>query len=928
MSTPFTTLHSATANDVAADVQQLEETDLPALEQQVASKEELAASLTADIQRLGQELINLKQARNTATENRKALWGEQNKEQETLNNIQQSLNKSDRAMKSTMSPSLALGHQAVEALSQDPRIRGTIYGPLIGLMKTPNPNYNTAIEVVAGNRLFHIVVDTDDTAEEIMDIMEKDKSGRVTFIPLNRLRKNNTGRPMVEAEQTISLLQTIEPTHAKYLPAFEQIFGSTLLCSNLEDAAKHSEELDVDCVTLDGDEARRRGVFSGGSRGDAGSRGTSRLKLFSQTLDLQSEQNDVFENLQMLENDLKTVEKEVTALLTSMQKTENARKSARQQYAQVMTTLETLRAERRERMESLVRQQETLREVTASITAMETRIEALTLEMQSPMVATLTRQQIDELRSARATSSELALELRRRQTRVDNARIEMKTVETRLTSNLERRLAEIQHALASGTVSTNAGAAATVSVGEEGSEGEESSMINSSSRSLTEIREHLELSQDKAERAQKALEVAENTVTTLRVKLTNHTEDLRRNQEEFDETQRIAAEQMEQLNSSQKQLEKLLGKRNLKVQQRDQAVRKIRELGTLPSSELGQYKELRKKVLEQKIKSCNDKLKKFTKVNKKALNQYVSFNDQQAKLLDQKTDLEKGDGAIKTLVDHLDLKKDEAILKTFRSVQKHFRQVFKELVPTGSGALILQRKDNPDLEDDEILEDDDGSLSMVESEDDDGDEDDGDSDNENNDSTRNRAQKKRAKKKKQEKRAAKRQKHADKMKATVESFSGVAVRVNFAGEKDTSMTKRLSGGQKDIVALAIILSIQRADPGPFYLFDELDAALDDVRRAAVATLISKQSHDEHNPAQFITSTFRPELVNVADAHIGVSQSKKASVVRSLSKKEAAQFLMAKNQSIQRKPSYANAAGNDDAGTFGGAQLSSKKRSRP
>ena len=38
--------------------------------------------------------------------------------------------------------------------------------------------------------------------------------------------------------------------------------------------------------------------------------------------------------------------------------------------------------------------------------------------------------------------------------------------------------------------------------------------------------------------------------------------------------------------------------------------------------------------------------------------------------------------------------------------------------------------------------------------------------------------------------------------------------------------EQLSGGQKTLVALAFILAIQRCDPAPFYLFDEVDAALD------------------------------------------------------------------------------------------------------
>jgi structural maintenance of chromosome 3 (chondroitin sulfate proteoglycan 6) len=50
--------------------------------------------------------------------------------------------------------------------------------------------------------------------------------------------------------------------------------------------------------------------------------------------------------------------------------------------------------------------------------------------------------------------------------------------------------------------------------------------------------------------------------------------------------------------------------------------------------------------------------------------------------------------------------------------------------------------------------------------------------------------------------------------------------------------QQLSGGQKSLVALALIFSIQKCDPAPFYLFDEIDAALDPVYRKAVAGIIN------------------------------------------------------------------------------------------
>jgi structural maintenance of chromosome 3 (chondroitin sulfate proteoglycan 6) len=80
----------------------------------------------------------------------------------------------------------------------------------------------------------------------------------------------------------------------------------------------------------------------------------------------------------------------------------------------------------------------------------------------------------------------------------------------------------------------------------------------------------------------------------------------------------------------------------------------------------------------------------------------------------------------------------------------------------------------------------------------------------------------------------------------------------------------MSGGQNTIIALALIIAIQRTDPAPFYVFDEIDAALDPVYRHAVADLIKKQSESEVGRAQFLVSTFKDEMVKPADKCYGIS----------------------------------------------------------
>jgi structural maintenance of chromosome 3 (chondroitin sulfate proteoglycan 6) len=68
----------------------------------------------------------------------------------------------------------------------------------------------------------------------------------------------------------------------------------------------------------------------------------------------------------------------------------------------------------------------------------------------------------------------------------------------------------------------------------------------------------------------------------------------------------------------------------------------------------------------------------------------------------------------------------------------------------------------------------------------------------------------------------------------MQRFIGIGVKVSFTGTGETREMNHLSGGQKSLVALALIFAIQKCDPAPFYLFDEVDAALDRQHRESVA----------------------------------------------------------------------------------------------
>lgn len=67
-------------------------------------------------------------------------------------------------------------------------------------------------------------------------------------------------------------------------------------------------------------------------------------------------------------------------------------------------------------------------------------------------------------------------------------------------------------------------------------------------------------------------------------------------------------------------------------------------------------------------------------------------------------------------------------------------------------------------------------------------------------------------------------------------FTGVSMQVQFSSATQMQPLQLLSGGQKTLAALALIFAIQRSDPAPFYLFDEIDANLDPEHRMAVACM--------------------------------------------------------------------------------------------
>ncbi|MFH1391067.1 MAG: LAGLIDADG family homing endonuclease [Candidatus Diapherotrites archaeon] len=92
----------------------------------------------------------------------------------------------------------------------------------------------------------------------------------------------------------------------------------------------------------------------------------------------------------------------------------------------------------------------------------------------------------------------------------------------------------------------------------------------------------------------------------------------------------------------------------------------------------------------------------------------------------------------------------------------------------------------------------------------------------------------------------------------------------------------MSGGEKSLTAMAFLFAIQSFEPAPFYIFDEVDAALDKDNSIKVGKMIKGQS----GYSQFISISHNDSVINQADQIIGVALNKqKSSIIGLKLKKE-------------------------------------------
>ena len=782
-------------------------------EQAAADARQRLTEKRAEAAAAREKCVEFGRQRDTATDERKALWRKEQELVEARRTASDDLDKAHRTLQHSMSRQQWEAICAVRKIAKDKKIKG-LHGLVVELF-TVDEKFNTAIEVTAGNQLFQMVVDNDEIASVLLKELQKANAGRVTFMPLNRL-KSGADPAYPDSAEAIPMLSRLS-FKPQFRPALAEIFRKGLIVRTLEVGTRFAKSHGLDCVTIAGDQVNRKGAMTGGyleaRRSRIGAQADI-LRLAAEVAAFDDQQTEVTASLV-------TVDQKVTTLLGELQRHELAAQKALAAAELVLIDLPAAtaatagnsRASKAHKAADAQKERAHAALLAAAQSERE-RLTAVQAEMESDFSSKLSAAERTEVQSLHARLQ--GLHKTRDAAGSDASKAE--SIAAGLRDQLDEHLRKRQEELRE-TVATLAPEMAGANVDEGVDE------------------DRLAEERTKLATAEQALDAAAEERTSKREterSLQATTEGLKT---------RVTAERARQAEEA-KQIDRLLSRRGLLQQRAEEFAACIRKLGAIPKDALdGVHGGLSSKVLLAEIEKCLKEIAKLGHVNKKALDQYASFSEERDRLITKQDEMDAARESIDELIEHLDHKKYEAIERTFKGVSLQFAIAFAELVSGGSGKLIMtQHSTLPPGTD-----------------------------------------------------AA----------ARVANYAGVAIKVQFPGGGVATSMAQLSGGQKTMVALCLIFAIQRCDPAPFYIFDEIDAALDATHRSALAAIIEQQAAEvddkgeERTPTQFVTTTFRPELIKAADKCYGVTHVRKASTIKNIDQAEA-QRIIAEDQNRQRQ----------------------------
>ena len=631
---------------------------------------------------------------------------------------------------------------------------------------TIDPDYAVAMEIAGGNRLSYIVVENDDTATACVEILKRDRVGRASFIPLDKI-KTQPPKKLPNDEGVIDFALNLVKFESKMRPAFEFVFSDTIVTKGF-DTAKRLGFRGQRAVSLEGDLIERSGLMTGGYYQKGG--GGLSLQVEDTSPEIEKRLQGLEDILADLRGKQSALRDEKRTLERELQELSKSNYRARLELEKLEDRMEEQENRSKTLQERIKKASLTIEELETQIKSLQERDEELTVQRERVMAQ---RDQCNEdlTKSDSAKTYQDIRDLKQVQEQYQKQREKLQSEITSLRVALDERLRpkaiEIESKIQEHD-SILPGLEEEVKRHQLGLEERENEFLK-----LKERREQI----DEA--------VKDKRVHQLELKETVRNYRLRH--EEIREAQTANEKAVYRLQTEQNRLETdIVGfvadlETHIAVDEALEERKDARE----PT-----YRELEE--FEEKIKEIERELEAMGPVNLKSLTDYDLEREKYDEIVDKKTKLEEERKEILAFMEELEAEKTQKFLTVYNDIADNFAKVFAKLSPGGEGSLMLENPEYP-------------------------------------------------------------------------LMGGITVRSKPLG-KELVTLDAMSGGEKTLTGLALIFAIQMYNPSTFYVFDEIDAALDNVNAHNVAQLISEMSKS----SQFIVVSLRETTVRKADLLVGVA----------------------------------------------------------
>ncbi|NXC70270.1 SMC2 protein, partial [Anhinga anhinga] len=639
-----------------------------------------------------------------------------------------------------------------------------VKGPVAFLITVKDLSKAKALEAVAGGKLYNFIVDTEVTGKKLLQKGELKQ--RCTIILLNKILARCVGDNIVKLAQTLVghanlyLALSLIEYETELQKAMEFVFGTALICNNMDNAKKvtFDKRIKIRTVTFDGDVFDPQGTLHGGNCWFYSYNNTA-APILSKLQEMKS----ISVQLRTKQSELEAVERELASLKTVAEKywqlkqqwemkSEEAEllqmKLHQSAYHKQEEELLALKKTIAECEEKLNKSKEDQKKAEDKYRVLEEKMKNEKAECEKELKNA--QDKLDDATKNRDTSSKT---LKEKQQEIAALLLEVQELKQEHASH-EQQIAATSNAVKSCQEQVHA-MAAEVSTAKES--------VEKSQKDLAKQKEVI-MVQEKAIKAksEEMLKYREqNKELELKIKTLEH--DISTCQQ--------------QITSAAAQVTKML--------KEHEWIASEKQLFGQPNTSYD-FKAINLAETYQKLQNLKDfKQTLGNKVNLRAMNLLSETEERYNELLRKKKIVENDRAKILAAIEELDQRKDEALEIAWKKVNEDFSAIFSTLLPGAKAVLEPCKTDN-------VLD-------------------------------------------------------------------GLEFRVALGNTWKENLME-LSGGQRSLVALSLILSMLLFKPAPFYILDEVDAALDLSHTQNIGQML--YSHFRHS--QFVVVSLKDGMFSNAN----------------------------------------------------------------